>query len=474
MPEMNFKEFMHTNIRGGGKNKFLKSWKKEPPFSITIWLHTKAGIRKLNRHRFPRLNVQEVESGGVKSAKIEVWSSNPTCLESAEVIKKQNYRDKETGRRDLPPVLCPICKMIDHVYMLIREGKLDWRQPIFKFEGNQPASKYNTQIIHAGGLCGLFGNSKMTDAQKLQLSQTPPEWGAIYLSEAWREDIRTKSEYALTIVDENAPGEGLQVTIEPGGVGECIQDVVQKAIADLGEEKGDPMIHPYAIRLEANQGDSIGFGDKYDASKMGRIALRPQVEALIRGPFSDLSNLEAPFELKTMMARFERHSQGLINLPWAHYFKDALAEEERKKTAAPQKPQPPAMIPQVTTVNAPPPVPPMTIGTFSAPAPTTTPAPHVEEVPMVACDMGCGKAMRADATVCPHCGYKYEVEAAPPPPPAPLPKRSALVAAPAVAPAASLTPAAAPTPAVAAFAPPNEASSGGGGYPGDPSDDIPF
>lgn len=458
---MSMDEFMGHSNRST-KKKYLKNWKKESPYAITVWLSCLSSIVALWRHGFPRIEL--VEDKQTKQKTKEVWTYRLVCYEDEDVIKHAGWRDRVTGEREKPPVLCPHCKMIEDVYQRVLRGELGWADPIFRFQADDPRK---TRVIHAAGLWNGFGAKELTDAQKAMMQNCRPEnGGPIYQKDAWQQNSLAKLEYAFAVVDNDDVAGGVQVAIEPNLLGDKLKTAIAeraKALKLAGKDPSfaDPTIHPYAFRWEYNPAKDIEFGKKYSTFILGDMRPTPAIEKLLRETDPpDMTTLAEKFNLKTHRALLERHA--VAKLPFDDYFKAAFAWEEARKNGAPaEAPREPVAAgasydrameaaegraPEVGGTRVPEQVP-------------ATPTMGDGGVELVACD-DCGKAIKMTDPRCPHCGKQYEVDAAPAaaPPPAPMPTRSQAAQ-------SKLGP----------VAPPQEESpGGGGGWPGDPGDDIPF
>ena len=479
-----------TQNSGGGKNSYVKDW-KERGF-IQFWLHPTAQILSVYRHPFVRIYAKEDRTTQVKTR--EVQFDPLVCFEEENVLDSMYRRDRATGRREVPPVVCPICLMQEHLTQLVHSGKLDWRRPLFKFEGTDARK---TRLYHVGGFTGLFADKQLppeklaelsgaesTDPAKraLQVSGNDPwfpasKWfGPVYQAgenAAFKQNAAPKQEFALTVVDHDNVAAGASIMFAGKSMGNKVIAVIAKAIkeargpSDPDGQRGDPQRHPYVIRVEYNeQMGKRNPNDYYDALKMGGIPMTAAVHVLLSAPPPDLAKLAARPNLMRLRASLEEHM--LVKLPLDAYFERALKIEAAEKASAPPESPEPA-IPEVGRNP----------GSIPLPMPAP-PQPPVPEEDMFACDTPtCGAPMRAQDTVCGKCGRRYDVEAAPPPPPPALRPRSSVggnVAAPAFA-----SPAAVPPPAAIGgyldneFAAPEvPAPAGGGSWPGDPSDDIPF
>lgn len=393
-----------SNDRGGNR---LKGWKENG--SITVWIHTKHVPRPRWAHRFPRLVVRDDRDTG--ETRREVWSSDLVCFESEEVLKAQ-YRRTEDGKREKAPRACPMCRFIEWTRHMVDKGKLHWCRPVFRFDADDPTK---SRILHAGGLYNAFGAQDLSDEQLKEMAKY-----GIYPKTAWQENAMAKLGYLFVVVDNDDLEAGVSVTVETGLLGDKTKEVIRKAMHPrvLGPERGNPMVHPYAIVWSYDE-KKRKFDEKYDAFRAEDLKLTPAVERLIRGPAADVSGWVKPFDPEATRAVME--AACLLpkdKVPWDAIFAPPKSEPAEEGVER---------VPEVSTV-----------------ARVEEPAAVVDADgdELVACDE-CGKAMKASASTCPHCGVTYEVEAAvppPPPPPKPLPKRGSkakAAAAPAPAPVPS-------------------------------------
>src|ERR1019366_4354029 len=161
----------------------------------------------------------------------EVYGDNLVCYEDEDTLESMHFRNDD-GTRKKPPQVCPFCIMLEHLVQLVRQGKLDWRVPLFEFKGTDSSKN---RLFHVGGITGLFNAKKLTDAQLAELAgaaSTDPAKVALqqagndpwYPASKWRgpiyrkgdnaaflQDARPKAEYALTVLDNDDVGAGNQI-----------------------------------------------------------------------------------------------------------------------------------------------------------------------------------------------------------------------------------------------------------------------
>jgi hypothetical protein len=440
--ELSLKDFLGHSGQAP-RSPFLKGWKDRPDKSVNTWLSRRAPIRSLWRHQWPKL--VEVEDKTTHQKVNVVYGGNLNCYEHESILKLQYRTDRGSGERLAPPEVCPHCRMTDFVRMAVINGQMKWTDPLFRFQASDPSKSV---VLHAGGIYNAFGDPKMDDADRADMAAH-----GIYQKTAWKENTMAKMSYMMMVADDGALNAGLQVSIEPGLLGDKVKAVMRDRRLGKGDEAGDYMRHPFCIRW-VHQPSESDFKNKYRALAMDVIPFREEVRAVIDAEPADTSNYTNPFNVEAFRVSLERHA--LVKLPWDQFFDKVPAHS----TSAHQAPAP-----QVHAHQAPPPARAYEVQTPPA-------APVADDA--CACEV-CKGAMRMSDPKCPHCGEVYEVvEAAnaPPPPPV-LPTRARPSAA-----AAPLTAPPAPTPAparVAQPAPPVPTRPATDpGYGALEDDDVPF
>lgn len=382
--EMNtMDEFLgHRGTERSGN--FLGNWKKDK--RVNVFLHRRQLPVALYRHGVPKVFVQDGEDGAVR----RVFGGQYNCHEDEGVLKRQYHRHDD-GSRKHPPRACGVCRLIETVRDMVDEGQLKWTDPLFRFVADDPRE---TQVIHAGGLCNLFGGD-LQDGEKRELREA-----GISLREAWKENWYAKLSYVMVVVVPEHADEGVQIAVETGLLGDKVKEVIGDAMVEAeaagNPNLGDPTKNPYCIQWEHRDEDGLEFSKRYKARRMGSIKPSDEVLKLISGEKPDLSGVTAPHDQKTMRAVLERHCL-VKSIPWDHVYSF----------------EPPAPRSELAKEH------PDMAGVVDKPA-----ADPFDD--LVECDK-CGKAMRPDLDTCPTCGTKYDVatgkvlEKAPPPPKQPEP-----------------------------------------------------
>ena len=202
--EMDIDGFLGHKTSGGGKSNYLGNWKNRegdkkrqpvplPPKCVDTWLHRKCGIVSIWRHNLPRKVVRENKD--TKEQETLFWSGNYVCHETEELLKQQFKRSKETGKREVPPKVCGICKFIEWVREQVIAGDLDWKDEVFRFEPDEG----DVQVFHAGGLYGAF-SGELDDSEKKELRAAK-----IFVKEAWKEKCMANANYVFRVVDHDNP-----------------------------------------------------------------------------------------------------------------------------------------------------------------------------------------------------------------------------------------------------------------------------
>lgn len=389
--------------RSGG---MLERWasKRKPPV-INTWLHTLRMPAPVWRHNFPKIVVREPRSGG--PARKEIWGGQYVCAEDEAVLKKQYKRD-EHDQRLTPPKHCAICRLNEWLRSEVRAGRLDWTATVFRFQTDD-----DVRVLHAGGLYGAFGSDKLDDEQLADLRDA-----GILRKDAWKENANAKLAYLFLVVDDDNPGAGVQITIEPNLLGDKVREVIVDATKSLGPQRGNPFRTPYCIQWE-NCPNELEFQKRYKARRMELITMSPEVEKLVRGPLPSYEAFLKPFNAGTMRALMETHCV-LKDVPWDEIFADDGAEDND-----PALDFPPIVEQPSRALPAPPARPPVPV---AKPAhdedECSVCGPNNEgECPHVACD-ACDKPILETDPTCAHCGHVYGPAEAPPPPPPPAPVRT--------------------------------------------------
>lgn len=371
----------HRSSEGGGGARRFKSWKKDPGF-LNIWLHTKQMPCSVWVHRIPELVVrQKQDSNEVLK---NVWGRQHVCWEDESILKKQRFRDPETGVREHPPKKCGLCRLSEAIREMIADGVMKDTDVIFKFEGADDPKE--NIAIHAGGFCSLWGR-EVEDDDKERLKSH-----GIYLSKVFAESGVAKLNYVLAGVNHDDVAAGVQVAVETQLVGDKIKRTIRNEIASKDDE-GNPFLHPYCMRLIAKP-EEKKFDDKYDAIRIDRLKITAEIDRLIRGDKPSIAKYTTRFNQKTMRSLLEKHAVGPgKQIKWDQVFDVPQLVPDLEEGEAAEKPKASAQVPEKVTPPAPP--------KAEAKGPATIP-----------CD-DCKAPMLETDTKCAKCGAVYEIEEAP-------------------------------------------------------------
>lgn len=397
-------DFLSHRSSDANGGAYLRGWKKNK--RVNIWLHQKKPIIALWRHGgIPRVFTRTDKDTDEQS--VEVWGGEWVCHEDESVLRKQ-YRRRPDGERENPPKRCPICILNETVRRMIDDGALSWTDEVFKFEATDDKK---TIVLHAGGMLNAF-SGKLEDSEKRELRTA-----GINQREAWKENAQAKLHYLFCVVDNDNVENGVQKAVEAGLLGDKLREVIADTRESEGREEGDPFITPYAIQWE-HRPDETDFKNRYHARRMARLVLTDEIAALISADPPDTSRDTRPFSASKMRTFLEEHA--LVKLPWDDIFAHAADAPEEDESEE-KKPAPKAAAKPVGKKAPPPPK-------------SSAKAIEDDDDDLVECDQ-CGKAMKADAPKCKHCGHVYVAEVVKPPPAAPRKRSDAAASKPVAKPA---------------------------------------
>lgn len=413
-------QFLGHSTKSGGTGQFLRGWRKRNPPAVQIVLHKHAPIVALWQHGIPRIFEKKDEKTG-EVARI-TFGGNFNCLEDESVLVKQYRRDRDTGERQLPPVVCPFCRLLEALRILYSVGQIGFADDVFRWEGDDPK---DIQVLTLGGMLNLYGNKHLTDEEEDAMTEA-----GIKPSEAWKENSWSKCNYLFTVVDSDEPEAGVQIAIETTGLGDATKECIHSQIVSEGEERGNPVVTPYVIRWEHHP-NAKEFNKKYKAYPVRKIPITPQVAELIDSDPPDIDNLIRGGNVTKLRAELEARCvlKDPSIIPWDDIFGPAEAagygdkDEEEPEADDEQEDAPPPVVrkkaepaPAKAESKAPP------AKAEPAPAPAasgrkrkeTKPEPEPEPEPpaseeTIPCDE-CGAPMSPSATKCEKCGAEYEVE----------------------------------------------------------------
>ena len=309
--ELSMDEFLkHTTSGGSGRNNYLRKWKNDPPHNVDVALHTKAPIMASWKMAWPRLVTREKD--GVEVT--EVWGGDFNTWESADVCKDFYRRDRNTGERQSPPVICPFQLFLERVHDAIESGEISWTQPLFRFT---PDDTNHTQTLRSGGMLGMYGRKGETKEQKKELSKA-----GIDLRNEWKNKSAPKCKYIFCVVRIDKPEDGVQIATETSLLGDMVRDKIgEECVALKSDIKGNPLIHPYVIRWQYVP-KATEFNKKYKAIVMRNEVITDEVMELIKEtdkPSTEhLTKRGNPVELRADMENFYIGPDGIFD--WDEIF----------------------------------------------------------------------------------------------------------------------------------------------------------
>jgi hypothetical protein len=285
---------------------------------------------------------------------------------------------------------------------MVEEGQLALTTPLFSFRGD--IEKEDCDIC-AGGFAGLLQDKNLSDDEKREVKKAG-------IFDGWKQNGAAKNKYLFSVVDNANPAAGVQKAIEAGLLGDKVKETIAKARKALGADEGNPFLNPFCIEWEYFKDEPVPM-KKYDACRLEKVALTPEISALISGDPPDIAKTIEPYDRALHRAFLEEHCL-VKNIPWDFVFGDIKAASAEEREAAEHhttKAETPAPEP---TRRRPPPPPPAARARQAAPPPP--PPPPVEEpsdadedAGMLLCD-ACEKPMSETLLVCPHCKQQYDAD----------------------------------------------------------------
>ncbi len=328
-----------THDAGGGGGGFLANWRKEGELStdklwrtVRVWLHLKRWATLFINHGWPRVVERKDKDSGEKSLK--VWGGRWGCYEREVIHAKQNFRNKQTGAREYPCEVCPICKLVDLCVENLRRGTWKITQPIFHFEASDPAESLT---LTAGGICNRFNAKDLSEAEKRLIKAARYD-----VSESYRENLKSKGAYLFCVCDDEHPDQGLQKTFE----GEALATALKKAVKDEmvkaeamrppSRGAGDPTKNPYPFVFSYN--DKEDFSRRYNVVALNGSRPTEQVLDVINATDEQVAELIGRdcdrgncFALRASM---EAHLVQGVTIDWERLF--GAAEKAGLMVAPPE------------------------------------------------------------------------------------------------------------------------------------------
>lgn len=419
----------------------LDNWKKRDDKAINSLLHTLAPLIALWQHNVPRIVTFDKDD----VVRREAWGGDWNCIEPEGILKHQYKRDRDTGEREVPPTVCPMCILIETIRRMVADGRLKFCEPLFRWEGDDPDK---ARVITAAGIFNGYGSKNLTPAQKRAIAAA-----SISLKHAWKQNAYAKCNYVFTVVDADNPDDGVNITVETTLLGDKVKEVIRDARVALGMDDGNPMKNPYVIRWQ-HRPDESEFNKKYKALRMEKFEITEVLRKLIvETDPPDLEPIIRPGNVRKLRADLEAHA--LVELPWDDIFAPSDAQVLGTIDDKHDDPEgdPTDGEFDVDEKSAP-------KSSERATAPdvkSPPPEPTVDDEDVIGCDV-CKTPMAVTELTCPTCGTEYDGETGA------ITKRGALPRSKATGTKRGVGPAPKPAPRGAT----------NGGWPVDNDDDIPF
>lgn len=375
--ELSMSEWLGYSTKGGGA-EWLSGWKKKG--MIDVVYHPGGAQAILWAHKFFHV-VTDNETG-----KDVVRMTRFNSMENVGVLRRARFRSPSKSfhsKRDFPPELCPFSLFLEWVREQIQAGTIKWTDEIFKFV---PSIADDTVVIHAGGFTGQFGFRNLNEQQQSELRRI-----GVRQDEAYQESCVVKATYLMCVFDVGQPENKCVIAQEGEELGGKLQKLVRDRMESMGEDEGNPIIHPKVFRWKYNEGADLG--KQYDAIIIEKATIPDSIFAKFDDEPPDLNPITAPSNVPKLRALFEKYWVHAVKPPWNDLFAKAMAAVAG--TAAGEA--------QGVEDDAP--------SDGSGESTSSGASSGAADDDLVECD-ACHKGMPSTATVCPNCGQEYVVNAA--------------------------------------------------------------
>lgn len=323
MGRMSLDSFLGHKSRDAGA-AYLEKWKDDG--QIDILLHTRADIASKWTHGLVEVKLVKGEGDDAEEVPRFRWTGY-TCWEAESVLQRQFKRDQDTGRRKFPPVICPDCLLLEWLREQVESGEMDWTTPVFKFKAIDKDGDEEVKLYHAGGLYGAFGAKDMSDEQVDSLKEAK-----IVRREAWKEGILAKMSYVFSVLPYANPEKGIVVATETALLGDKVKTLIMKTREEFGDDEGDPRKNPYVIRWKFDNGKNTPFDKKYDAVRMSKMKITPEMLEAIEGDPPDIDpylRVRDPYAHRAMLEEACCLKKGRV--PWDAIFGRACRSWDKMK-----------------------------------------------------------------------------------------------------------------------------------------------
>lgn len=395
-----------SRLAGGG---FLKAWKDDGV--VEVWLHQKVPIYVIWSHNWFRYSIEKDKQSEQEFEVLRNMRVN--CLERDAVSKRQTYRKKD-GSREIPPVICPHCLMIEWVRGEVRAGRMSLDTPVFEWQTEGPSPDGGTgeqEILYAGGLTGWFGKKDLTAGERDALHRTG--WKQ---SEVYKQSVVARMQYVFTVLSNRDLDSGWVIAVEGQALGDKVKKAINDEIKRCGgdHQLGNPAFNPYPFEwtYDANK----EFGEMYDVVALSRQAPSPAVKVLLETgepPNTDRVTGE-PF-LGSLRQSYKDACR-IDNMPIDSFFELAIEqfgeryEEGEEEEVDPEALEAGAADPALPSAPA--------SAQQSLPVTTSVPAnaPVKDAAPAADASTAecavCLELMAETDETCPHCGSLYATDSA--------------------------------------------------------------
>jgi len=425
--ELSIDDWLLHRPNAGAGGKFLSKWKKNTPPEVKVWLHCETGIQPLWRHNWPKL--VELDKDGEKEE--HIWSGDFNCWEEDKLLSQQYKRDRNTGERNHPPQICPLCIFLEQLRGKVEQEDIGWLDAVFVFDAEDDEEE---TILYAAPLYNGIPK-ELEDDERDELKEA-----GIRRTETWKQNTMAKCNYVFRVVDDANPSDGVQIAIEGTLLGEKMKEEIGKEIKRSGVKKGHPIHNPYPFLWE-NKKEERMIQKRFDATALTAEELREDVRklveeteapsiaatcrvgdiAMLRSVMEEhiVEELADAFDWDQIFARAEKMAEKMADLGEEEEEEDEEEAPEESKPARSRKPKAKPKAKAKAKPKAKAKAKPKAKSKTRRRKPEPEPEPEPEdEGPKeyegddgIACEESkCGFMMSPDWEECPSCGASYEME----------------------------------------------------------------
>lgn len=397
---MSMEEFANHDPGTRAEREYL-AWKNDKEGKVEVWLLDDPW--KVWRHTWQRVLTVKKDGKEKEICGMFVWNTMETEETVLKLRKQGYYYDDDRELEDRREPKCdPFLKMLEWTYRAVREGAIDWLDPVFKFEPKDEQDR----IIHAGGLLKMFPSSfdDLSFANEAEERAVKNAFKAanVDLKNVFKEAGTIGLKYVFTVLEDEHPSNGPKVAIESEALGNAIKKIYEhrKEKFEDGKrtkeeiQKMANLVKRVCLRWKFD--NSKNFSEKYDVIELDNRTPSEEVRQAFEADLPDVEIIIGQGNVAQLEQNFRQHWCHDVSPPWQKIFADAY--ERARELEKEHKRKPGTYTELSTDFNH---------GANEKESPKSAPEVGSQtDGDTVPCE-ACGKHMPADATACPHCKAEY-------------------------------------------------------------------